>query len=111
VQEIAQGRVWSGAEAKKIGLVDEIGGLTKAISYAADKARLGTNFRLVEFPHKRQLAEIINEMLRDASPDQTGDDAALRKMVGEFKEQARVLLQFNDPYGVYARLPVNIDIQ
>ena len=50
-------------------------------------------------------------MLRDASPDQAGDDAALKKMLGEFKEQARVLLQCNDPRGVYARLPVNIVVQ
>ena len=110
VLEIAQGRVWSGTEAKKIGLVDEVGGLAKAITYAADKAHVGGNFRLTEFPHKRQLAEIINDMLRDASPDQAGDDAALQKLFGELKEQARVLLEFNDPRGAYARLPVNIVI-
>ena len=111
VLEIAQGRVWSGAEAKRIGLVDEIGGLTKAINYAADKAHLGVNFRLTEFPHRRQLAEIINDMLRDASPDEAGDDAALQRMFGELKEQARVLLEFNDPRGAYARLPVDIVVQ
>ncbi len=111
VLEIAQGRVWSGVEAQKIGLVDEIGGLSKAITYAAEKARLGTNYRLTEYPRKRQLAEMINEWLRDVSPDQAGDDAALQKMLGEFKEQAHVLLQFNDPRGVYARLPVDIRIQ
>lgn len=111
VLEIAQGRVWSGVEAKKIGLVDEIGGLSKAVTYAAEKAHLGSNYRLTEYPRKRQLAEMINEWLRDVSPDQTGDDAALQKMLGEFKEQARVLLRFNDPRGVYARLPVDIRIQ
>jgi protease-4 len=111
VLEIAQGRVWSGAEAKKIGLVDEIGGLNKAIGYAADKTHLGANFRLTEFPHRRQLAEIINDMLRDASPDQAGDDAALRRVIGELKDDARVLLELNDPRGAYARLPVNIVIQ
>ena len=44
------------------------------------------------------------------TPDQTDDNAALMKMLGEFKHQARVLLQFNDPHGVYARLPVDITI-
>jgi protease-4 len=111
VLEIAQGRVWSGTEAKKLGLVDEIGGLGKAITYAAEKAGLGTNYRLTEFPHKRQLAEIINEVLKGMTPDQAGDNAALAKMLGEFKEQARVLLRFNDPCGIYARLPVDIRIQ
>jgi protease-4 len=111
VLEIAQGRVWSGTEAKKLGLVDEIGGLGKAITYAAEKAGLGTNYRLTEFPRKRQLAEIINEVLKGMTPDQAGDDAALAKMLGEFKEQAHVLLRFNDPCGLYARLPVDIRIQ
>jgi protease-4 len=110
VLEIAQGRVWSGVEAKNLGLVDEIGGLGKAISFAAEKAGLGTNYRLTEYPRKRQLAEIINEIMRGMAPDQTGGDDALMKMLGEFKEQARVLLRFNDPRGVYARLPVNIEI-
>ena len=97
-------------EAKKLGLVDEIGGLGKAITFAAEKAGLGTNYRLTEYPHKRQLAEIINEMMRGMAPDQAGGDDTLMKVLGEFKEQARVLLRFNDPRGVYARLPVNVEI-
>ena len=110
VLEIAQGRVWSGIEAKKLGLVDEIGGLNGAIAYAAQKASLGTNYRLAEYPRRKQLAEIIQDLLQDATPDRTGDEGALLKMFGEFKEQARVLLRCNDPRGVYARLPANIVI-
>jgi len=97
--------VWSGVEAKQLGLVDEIGGLGRAITYAAEKAKLGTNYRLTEYPRKKQLAELINEMFRGMAPDQTGDDNALLKLVGEFKAQARVLMQYNDPRGVYARSP------
>ena len=110
VLEIAQGRVWSGIEAKKLGLVNEIGGLNGAIAYAAQKASLGTNYRLAEYPRRKQLAEIIQDLLQDATPDRTGDEGALLKMFGEFKEQARVLLRCNDPRGVYARLPANIVI-
>ena len=108
VLEIAQGRVWSGTEAKSLGLVDEIGGLGRAISWAAQKASLGTNYRLTEYPRRKPLAEMIQEILREAAPDQTGDDDALQKMFGEFKDQARVLLRYNDPRGVYARLPADI---
>jgi protease-4 len=111
VLDIAQGRVWSGAEAQKLGLVDEVGGLGNAITYAAAKAGLGTHYRLAEFPRKRQLAEIINEMLKGLAPEQAGDDTVLAKMLGEFKDQARALLRFNDPCGIYARLPVDIRIQ
>ncbi len=111
VREIAQGRVWSGAEAQKLGLVDEVGGLADAIAYAANRAKLGKDFRLVEYPHKRPLAEVINEMLRGAAPDQTGESAALLKMFNDLKRECRTLQQFNDPHGVYARLPVDIIIQ
>jgi len=50
VLEIAQGRVWSGVEAKQLGLVDEIGGLGSAITFAAKKASLGTRYRVMEYP-------------------------------------------------------------
>ena len=40
VHRIARGRVWTGEEAKKIGLVDELGGLNEAINFAVKKAKL-----------------------------------------------------------------------
>ncbi len=49
VDSIGQGRVWSGADAIKINLVDELGGLNDAIAYAAKKANL-KNYKLVELP-------------------------------------------------------------
>lgn len=48
VLEIAGGRVWSGEDALDIGLVDGIGGLREAIALAADKAELGSDFRVKE---------------------------------------------------------------
>jgi protease-4 len=111
VQEIAQGRVWSGIEAKQLGLVDEIGGLGSAIAYAAKKASLGTHYRVMEYPRRKQLAELINDLLRGMAPDQAGSDDAMMKLFGEFKGQVHVLLRCNDPRGVYARLPVNIVVQ
>lgn len=48
VLEIAGGRVWSGEDAVRIGLVDANGGLREALSVAADKAGLGDGFRVVE---------------------------------------------------------------
>lgn len=111
VLEIAQGRVWSGVEAKQLGLVDEIGGLRHAIAYAAEKAKLGTHYQVTEYPHKKELAELINDMLhRMGPPDETKDGSAVLKLLGEFKAQARELLRCNDPQGVYARLPADIII-
>ncbi|MBZ0222373.1 MAG: signal peptide peptidase SppA [Dokdonella sp.] len=52
VDQIAQGRVWSGAQAKERGLVDKLGGLTDAIAAAAARAKLGDTYqvRYVEPP-------------------------------------------------------------
>lgn len=48
VLEIAGGRVWTGEDALGIGLVDSYGGLKAAVAVAADKAGLGTDYKLVE---------------------------------------------------------------
>ncbi len=51
VQEIAQGRVWSGIDGKEIKLVDKLGGLDDAIKEAVDKAGLkGIEYEIKEYP-------------------------------------------------------------
>ncbi|MEO8500321.1 MAG: S49 family peptidase, partial [Vicinamibacteria bacterium] len=52
VHKIAQGRVWTGAEAKKVGLVDELGGFDRALSLAKDKAKIAVaqDVAVVIFP-------------------------------------------------------------
>ena len=112
VQEIAQGRVWSGAEAQKLGLVDEIGGLDAAVKYAAEKAGLGTNYRLVEYPQKKELAEAISEYLGRISPNSQvlGHTGLVGQIADRLQEELKVLQAFNDPQGVYARMPVELSI-
>lgn len=51
IEKVAQGRVWSGKDAVKLGLVDLIGGLEDAIEIARNKVKLNENeFQIVEFP-------------------------------------------------------------
>lgn len=59
VDSIAQGRVWSGIRAKQIGLVDEIGGINKAIQDIAKKAGLGDDYDIVEYPQKQKFIDKI----------------------------------------------------
>lgn len=108
VQEIAQGRVWSGAEAVKLGLVDELGGMDAAIAYAAQKAGLAPGFKVVEFPKKKELGELIADALEGIKPASSRTSGALGKIVEQFESELRVLNQFNDPRGIYARLPLEI---
>jgi protease IV len=66
VDSIGQGRVWSGIDAKRIGLVDELGGLDRAIAIAKKMAKLD-NYRIKELPvQKEALEELITDLSGEA---------------------------------------------
>ncbi len=112
VEEIAQGRVWSGAEAQKLGLVDEIGGLDAALAYTAKKAGLGSNYQLTEYPRKRDLSEMISDLLDDMK-NASGTHAqggVVGQIVERVTTELRALKSFNEPSGLYAKLPVDLAI-
>jgi protease IV len=113
VNEIAQGRVWSGIEAQKIGLVDEMGGLEQAIAYAADQAKLGKDWSVAEYPDTESVAErLIKRLsgeevaqLRSQSVPLGKSAPAQSLLTREFhKIQADLaeLQSLTDPRGVYA---------
>jgi protease-4 len=62
VDAVAQGRVWTGRQARGIGLVDEIGGLDRAIAIAKDRAKLDPSkgVRLVVYPPKRSFYDLLS---------------------------------------------------
>ena len=111
VEEIAQGRVWSGANAQKLGLVDEIGGIETAIKVAAEKAELGNSWKIEEYPKSRSLEQQIFRSLSGMEVDIP--TMPLDPLATEFKklqEELASLRAMNDPYGVYTRLPFNLRI-
>lgn len=58
----AEGRVWTGNQAKEIGLVDELGGVEDAIKAAAELANLGKSYAVYEYPKmKSALEELLNK--------------------------------------------------
>jgi protease-4 len=111
VEEIAQGRVWSGAEAKKLGLVDELGGLDTAIAYAAKQAKLGADYRLVEYPRPKELFEAVQEFVEKIVPNNARAPGLAMQIAQRVENEVKVLRSFNDPQGVYARLPLNLSVK
>jgi protease-4 len=108
VAQIAQGRVWSGKDAKQLGLVDEIGGIEEAIKYAAKQANLGSNWELEEYPRTRSLEKRILETLtNEESLANTQRPDPLTAEFLKIKADLSVLQSMNDPRGIYARLPFN----
>ena len=108
VQEIAQGRVWSGAAAKELGLVDQIGGLEDAVKEAAKQAKLGNDWQLEEYPKRRSLEERILEKLSGVRAAKIAVKLdPLTAEVKKMQEELAVVKSMNDPQGVYVRLPFN----
>jgi protease IV len=109
VSQIAQGRVWSGIDGKNIGLVDEIGGLNEAIAYAVEKANVGDDWSLQEYPIPKTLEE---EILQQLFPTQGKNNLdPLTKEWLKIKEDLAILKRLNDPRGVYAILPHNFRVK
>ncbi|MFM8336916.1 MAG: signal peptide peptidase SppA [Opitutaceae bacterium] len=112
VEAIAQGRVWSGREALARGLVDEIGGLEAALAHAAKRAGLGENPRVTEYPRHKEFIEALQEILERRLPGAARlVRGPLGDLAGKLESDLRVLRSFNDPAGVYARLPLSIAIR
>ena len=97
VDAIAQGRVWAGGDAIKIGLVDEWGGLTDAIRYAATMANLD-NYQLVEYP---AVTPMYDQLLASMNETGTEQDIRLPEMAAR---TASWLLGLDGPE-IAARMP------
>jgi protease-4 len=112
VADIAQGRVWSGTEAKAIGLVDELGGLEEAVSDAAKRANLGDNWRIEEYPKTRTLEEQIFGRLLGAMVQVQGKTPAdpITQEVKRVQDEFSLLRMMNDPRDVYLMLPFDLRI-
>ncbi|UKO98752.1 signal peptide peptidase SppA [Nostoc sp. UHCC 0870] len=118
VAEIAQGRVWSGVAAKQIGLVDEIGGLNAALTYAAKQAKLGKDWQLQEYPKEGTLGErFFGRAIEEASTVLGVQKSYMKPsnlLTAEFQkiqQELAIMQNMNDPQGIYARLPFNLKIE
>ena len=111
VQEIAQGRVWSGREAARLGLVDEMGGLLDAVRYAAKLAKVEDDYRMdTPFPAPSALEKAMKFLARKSGRKVVraglGD-----QLKAEWERQIQGLNALNDPRAVYARMPFDMAIR
>ncbi|MBN8561762.1 MAG: signal peptide peptidase SppA [Leptolyngbya sp. UWPOB_LEPTO1] len=111
VAEIAQGRVWSGIQAKQLGLVDQLGGLQDAIRAAAERANLGEDWQIEEFPKPRSFEERLLESLMGSSIEESTAIDPLTSEMKKFQAELESLKSMNDPQNVYLRLPVDLFIK
>jgi protease-4 len=114
VDRIARGRIWSGEDAKGIGLVDQLGGLDQAVESAAKRAKLEKGYRVWYVEKDKSFRERLMAMLAaqalDAAvaagwvPEASASASALSVVgrLGDLHRDVARLSRWNDPRGVYA---------
>ena len=105
VDSIGQGRVWSGFDAKRIGLIDDFGGMDKAIEEAVKLAKL-SEYKVIEYPIQKDFFQQIIKSL-------SGDDASskiLQKELGENYTFYKTLKSISSMKKIQARLPFVINL-
>ena len=108
VNEIAQGRIWSGEDAKNIKLVDEIGGLNEAIAYAVKAAEVGEDYMIKEYPQKQTWEDELIENLFGGQTMQPNDPITEEWL--QLQKGLELWRSLNDPKQVYALLPWQFEI-
>ena len=103
VDEIGQGRVWSGADALSIGLIDEIGGLEDAIASAADLSAL-EDYRIITLPKKTDMFE---EFIESFSAKQ---NIVLPDFLGISEKMINQLEFLNSKEKIQARIPFIMEV-
>lgn len=109
VDSIGQGRVWSGTDAKTIGLIDEFGGLEDAIKAAAELASLGDDYVIKnlpkrEDPFEKLLKELSGQAHLYMAETQLGDNYKLL-------QQFQYVKDISEIKGIQARLPFYMNIE
>jgi protease-4 len=111
VQEIAQGRVWSGQEAVKLGLVDELGGLDAALNHAAKMAKAENDFYVVGPEREPDAFKDFLKALGQGKSRRLTKSGPVDALTNAFKFQFERISALNDPHGVYARLSFDLDLK
>ena len=108
VDKIAQGRVWAGVDAERIGLVDHLGGLKDASDAAAKLAQLSADYDVDYIEPELSLRQQLLMQLRSETL-RMGQIAGIipprsdvERVLDPVLEQARAIARLNDPRGLYA---------
>ncbi len=107
VDSIGQGRVWAGADAIKIGLVDQLGDMEDAIAYAVQKAELGSDYKVTEWPKQKDFFTRMMESMNESDKL----DAAMKQKMGVYYNYLQGLDNLQKNTGIQARLPFDMIIE
>ncbi len=105
IKAIAEGRVWTGEDALKLGLVDKIGGIDDALKIAVSKAKLKA-YMVKEFPVKE---DFFTKLMKDF--DSSVEIRILKSQLGEDYKLLKKVQELKQINGIQARMPFEFDIK
>ena len=107
LRSLAQGRVWSGVEAKANGLVDELGGVDDAIKMAAKAAKLKDgDYRVRYYPEKKKpFEELLSKMMDDS------EEKVMDKNLGDLSSYVKMYKKLMNMGGTQTRMPFELVIR
>ena len=108
VHEIAQGRVWTGVDAKANGLVDEFGDLDAAIAEAKSQASL-EKAKIVEYPKIKSKMERLMEDLMGKKMSASIRKQMIQEELGDLAPIYMELKELKEMKGIQMRMPVSVD--
>ena len=105
IQKIAEGRVWTGAAAKELGLVDELGGLERAIEIASQKAGV-ESYSIINYPSQGSFFDTLLSQGKDYYIK-----GQITDYLGEYYNSVKFLQHVKDMDRIQARMPFDIRIR
>lgn len=105
IEKIAEGRVWTGSTAKELGLVDELGGLDKAMEIAAQKAGLDA-YSTINYPKE---ASIFSALMDTSKEDYI--EGRMSESLGEYYDYFKMMEGLKEADRIQARMPFHIQIR
>lgn len=106
IEKIAEGRVWTGEAAKKIGLVDLLGGIDKALEIAVKKAKV-EGYTVVGYPDRKN---VLQELL-NSKPGNYIESRMLKSQLGDYYNGFSMLKNLEKADFMQARVPFELNIK
>ena len=104
IKKIAEGRVWTGEAAKELGLVDELGGLDKALEIAVQKAGV-ESYSVINFPSpENPILSLLEQSKEDYIQGQ------ISNTMGEYYDYIKFIQNIKDMDHIQARMPFTLNI-
>lgn len=106
VEKVAQGHVWLGQDAVRLGLVDELGGLDKAVSKAAKLAKL-KEYYTFSYPSKSSWMDV----LLNSTTSGNYLDEHLKATLGDYYEPFMLIRNIKNTNAIQARVPFSLNVK